>query len=663
MATSNSIRAGRAFVELFADDTKLVRGLRAAEKKLRAFGASISRLGRQMVGLGAAMLTPLVAASKAFAAMGDAIAKMAKRTGFSTEALSELSFAAQQSGTSIEDFEKGARRMQRTITDAGMGLKTAQDALGMLGLSYQRLAHLSPEEQFKRIADELSKIKNPTQKAAIAMMLFGRSGTAMLPMLKDGAAGIEALQQEARRLGLTMSSQDAAAAEEFTDALGRLWKVVKMTTFQVGAALAPALKQLAGWVTQVVVTFNEWISNNRQVVVMVAKIAAAVIAGGIALMVFGGTVSGLGLVLGKLASTLVFVGTVFKTLAAAIAFLTQPIVLVIAAVAALGAYLVYASGAGAKALAWLGERFGQLKADALDAYQGIADALAAGDIALAAKVLWLTLKMEFTRGVNALQKMWLDFRNFFVRIAYDAWDGSLAAAATVWHALESGWIETTAFLSRLWNMFEFAFVASWETMKAAAKKAWVWIKSLFDDAMDTEAAYKEIDSAKEAAMSKSAQKFLDKDAEVERRRKSRKEDSGRMRDATLDEIGKQNVERHQKLDNAYTDKMQENADDLDNARKAWRDSINEAKQKRTEKDLTGRIQGADTVRSPDLSGLGSLFDAAAAKLTAAGGFSGFGRFGAEGNSAADRTANATEQIAKTTRQMLQLQRDSDEGVV
>ena len=280
MAKSNAIRAGRAFVELFADDTQLLRGLRAAEKKLRAFGASISRFGRQMVTIGSAMLTPLVAASKAFAAMGDSIGKMSKRTGFSAEALSELSFAAQQSGTDIGAFENGVRRMQRTITDAGQGLKSASDALGMLGLSYSQIARLSPEAQFKLIADRLSQIKNPTTRAAMAMQIFGRSGTAMLPMLDQGAAGIEALQAEARALGLTMSSEDAKAAEDFTDALGRLWKVVKMTTFQVGAALAPALQELSGWVTKVIVTFNEWLKNNRQVVVMVAKVAASVIAGG-----------------------------------------------------------------------------------------------------------------------------------------------------------------------------------------------------------------------------------------------------------------------------------------------------------------------------------------------------------------------------------------------
>ncbi len=60
---SKSIRAGRAFVELFVDENKLVRGLRAAEDKLRAFGASIRNLGLKMAGLGAAVLTPMLGAA------------------------------------------------------------------------------------------------------------------------------------------------------------------------------------------------------------------------------------------------------------------------------------------------------------------------------------------------------------------------------------------------------------------------------------------------------------------------------------------------------------------------------------------------------------------------------------------------------------------------
>jgi hypothetical protein len=48
MANTGAIRAGRAFVELFADDSKLVRGLRRAEKKLKAFGDSVRGFGLKM---------------------------------------------------------------------------------------------------------------------------------------------------------------------------------------------------------------------------------------------------------------------------------------------------------------------------------------------------------------------------------------------------------------------------------------------------------------------------------------------------------------------------------------------------------------------------------------------------------------------------------------
>ena len=75
MTSARGIRAGRAFVELFADDKRLVRGLRAAERKLKAFGANIRNLGLKMAGLGTAVLAPMLGAAKAFSSMGDQVAK------------------------------------------------------------------------------------------------------------------------------------------------------------------------------------------------------------------------------------------------------------------------------------------------------------------------------------------------------------------------------------------------------------------------------------------------------------------------------------------------------------------------------------------------------------------------------------------------------------
>ncbi|MCX7704278.1 MAG: hypothetical protein N2234_09330, partial [Planctomycetota bacterium] len=48
------------------------------------------------------------------------------------------------------------------------------DALAMLGLSVRQLASLSPDQQFVVIAEALSKIPDPTRRAAVAMEVFGK---------------------------------------------------------------------------------------------------------------------------------------------------------------------------------------------------------------------------------------------------------------------------------------------------------------------------------------------------------------------------------------------------------------------------------------------------------------------------------------------------------
>ena len=70
-----------------------------------------------------------------FGTLGDEIQKMSRRTGFSTESLSELRFAMEQSGTSIQGFEVGVRRMTGFIEDAKDGLATSTDAMEKLGVS------------------------------------------------------------------------------------------------------------------------------------------------------------------------------------------------------------------------------------------------------------------------------------------------------------------------------------------------------------------------------------------------------------------------------------------------------------------------------------------------------------------------------------------------
>jgi len=653
MPSTGAIRAGRAFVELFADDSRLVRGLKRAEAKLKAFGEGVRNLGLKLAGLGSAVVAPLIAATKVFAKMGDDLAKMSARTGFSVETLSELGFAAELSGTSMEVLENGIRKMQRTIVDAASGMRSAQDALALLGLTVADLDKLSPEEQFKLIADRLAAIEDPTIRAAAAMELFGRSGTQLLPMLEGGAAGIEQLQEQARKLGLTISTEDAKAAERFSDTLEIMWKVLKQNVFVIGSALVPVLTQAAQWLTKTATVAADWIKRNKELIVTIFKVAVAVVATGVGLVVLGYAITGVAKALGVLAVVITGVGTALKLLGAVLALLLSPIGLVITAVVALGVSILYATGAGAKALAWLGEKFNVLKEDALTAYQGIADALAAGDIALAAKILWLTLKMEWTRGINFLEKAWLDFRNFFIQIGVDAWHGLLAAVEVVWHSLETGWIETTVFLSKTWTQFTGWVQEAWAWTGRQLAKAWNFLRKQFDSSFDAETANR---AAEQYYQSRKAQIEMETGqaiADREAQRQSDREKSTRDHEEAMAEIGRQNLEKHRELDAEYERRIAENEADLARARQEWQDALAEARRKRAAKEAA---DDAEEIEGPEdllgkirtsLTGLGDLLETAKERtINVIGTFNASALLGLQAGSADDRIASATERTAK-----------------
>lgn len=428
-----AIRAGLAFVELFADDSQLVRGLRSAQRRLIAFGTSVQALGRRMFLMGSAVLAPLVASTRVFASMGDSLAKMSQRTGISVEALSELGYAAEQSGTDIASLEGGIRRMQRMLTDAAQGSRAATDELARLGLSVADLADLTPDQQFALLADRLSRIQDPALRAASAMRLFGRGGAALLPLMRDGAAGIEALRKQARDLGLTISTEDAQAAEVFSDRLSDLWKVIKVGVFSVGASLAPVLQDYAIQATRAAKLTADWIKENRALIGTVFKVAAGVTAAGLGLIALGKLIAGIGLAAKGAAVGLGLLAAAIKLTFLGITLLSSPLGLIIAALGvATFATLRWMGG-----LETLRAIFGPLGRDALRTLGAITDALASGDFKGAAELAWLGLRLAWAQGTAAIESIWIDFR-----------DAISANWLQMFSELRDKWLQFTAFIQR-----------------------------------------------------------------------------------------------------------------------------------------------------------------------------------------------------------------------
>ena len=285
MSNSGAIRAGRAFVELFVDDSQMQKQMRNATQRMKGFERAIGRTGQSMMRSGAVMLAPLALAVRSFTKMGDELDKMSRKTGTSVEWLSAMKFAASQSGTSIDGLAKTMKRMNVTIFDASEGLGESVDSLASLGLVASDLQGLAPEKQFEMIADALSRVEDKSTRAALAQKVFGRGGVEILPMIEDGAAGMKKYADEAERLGIIMSTEDAKAAAELTDTLDKLGQTTKMAAFEVGAALAPAISEMAEDITEGMPAFREWMSENRELVSLAAQVAAGMLAVGAAMVV------------------------------------------------------------------------------------------------------------------------------------------------------------------------------------------------------------------------------------------------------------------------------------------------------------------------------------------------------------------------------------------
>lgn len=441
MADTGGIRAGKAYVEAYLNKTKLTRGLKSVSADLQAFGAGVASMGTKFMALGAGIVTPLLGAAATFAKVGSDLNDMSARTGMSTNALSELGFAADMTGASIGDVETSVKKMQKAVTAATQGGKEQVAAFTQLGLSVSQLGSMSPEDQFEAIGNAIASISDPTKKSAMAMAVFGKSGTSLIPMLGD----MGALRAEAVRLGLSMGPEQAAAADALGDAWDKAKGSLKAASLAIGSALAPMLTGLAEKIATGVVAIREFIAAHKPLIVQIFMAGVAAIAGGAALFVLGKTIV---LVGGMFSATLAVIKGAIATfgfLQSAVLLLANPFVLVGVAAVALGGYLLYASGAAGKAATWISQTFATLFSEVTSTFDVIAESMAAGDLTSAAKVGMALIVLEWQKGVGFISQLWQWFKATYDQAVSGLAIGIINASAliqTVWADL-CNWMQKT----------------------------------------------------------------------------------------------------------------------------------------------------------------------------------------------------------------------------
>lgn len=187
----------------------------------------------------------ILALGKAFASYGDKFGKMATRTGIGAEALQELSYAAEISGTNIDSLAQALFRARRRIGNMALGGGgPAKRALETLGLDAKKLSKMSPESQFKTLVASLKEVGNEAERNQLAFEIFGDNFRDIQPLIDAGAESMDGMRDRAKRLGLVLGGSEIKQAEELTDAFYELGQVIKMTFVKLGAALGPTLVPL-----------------------------------------------------------------------------------------------------------------------------------------------------------------------------------------------------------------------------------------------------------------------------------------------------------------------------------------------------------------------------------------------------------------------------------
>ena len=307
--------ANEVVINVTADTKKAGKGLDGIRDKMKKVGMGATAAGGLITAFAAKSL-------QQFSSIGDEVHKMSLRTGFSTKALSELRVAADLSGTSLKGMETGVRKMQRTIVDAQDGVLLAVDNLDKLGITLDDLKGQSPETQFQILTEALAGLETQEEKVAVAMNVFGKAGTELLPMLASGKEGLIAMRQQAHDLGLVFDQEAAEKAAKLTDAMSTMKGSMTGVMLTVAEKLAPIITDLAIFIEKTVSKVTAWTEANPKLTGVIVKVVAAI--------------GALMLVVGPLMIAFGAITTIAPFVAGAFAIMTGPIGIILLAVTALG---------------------------------------------------------------------------------------------------------------------------------------------------------------------------------------------------------------------------------------------------------------------------------------------------------------------------------------
>jgi TP901 family phage tail tape measure protein len=353
------------------------------------------------------------------------VASVARSTGVSMEELGAMLATMTRNGLSTSESVTAIRSALSAFLKP---TKEAADAFRELTGMEMNPAAIKSLGGMRGVM-ELIRDMPPDAVAKIFPNVRALSG--MLPALNDLQNFDADLATMAGRTGL---AEDAF--NKMKDTMTQAFKSMKQAGLDllvtVGSALVPVFQDLTETFHRVTAIVAPWLEQNKELVAIIAKVAIGAIAGGLALMVLGKAFALVGTAVGVAA-------TILGVLKAVLLAILSPIGLTIAAIAGIGYALYKFTDIGKEVVGKAMDIFGGIADVAGIAFDGVKDALAAGDWGLAAKIGWSGIKAAWTSGVNVLREAWIGFKSVFMNSMTDIATGTKKAWTSVQTWFKKGW--------------------------------------------------------------------------------------------------------------------------------------------------------------------------------------------------------------------------------
>jgi hypothetical protein len=185
--------------------------------------------------------------------------KAAEKIGISAQEYQKLEYAAYQADVGTDTLNTGLKLLAKNAVAAAEGSDEMTEAFAGIQLRDQNHHLKTSSELLLDVAEKFEKTENPTERMALALKLFGRSGADMIPLLKLGRKGVAAYGAEIEKLGGIMSNdflEKAERVEEGQKRMNTIWRAFKI---DITDQAMPALQRVLDGT-------YEWWMRNRDVV-------------------------------------------------------------------------------------------------------------------------------------------------------------------------------------------------------------------------------------------------------------------------------------------------------------------------------------------------------------------------------------------------------------